>query len=1149
MFEREAIELADLAHLTEEDLEALGLPMGPRKRLLRAVGEDQTTAGQASNSLAQTIRQTPGAMEGERRLVTILFADVANSTDLVQHLDPEAVAELLDPVQHLLLDAVHRYGGTINEVRGDGVMAIFGAPVAQEDHALRACQAALDMQGAMAGLAAGPSGPILLRVGLNAGDAVVRVLENDLQASYSAMGMMTLLAARMEQTATPGTIRLALPVMRLVADDVEAAALPPVTVKGVVEPVPAFELKALRPARSRLEARIARGLTPFVGRKNELGQLQVVFDAVEAGDGKAVAITAEPGLGKSRLVHELQNRLGARATWRLGQCVSHRTAEAFHPIGDLLGRSFGLGDDDLPTTRRRVVAGILADAAVGGDDALQQCLPYLAWLAGGETAPGELDTDPQLRRAATFEAVTTFLLAAAERSPQVVVIEDLHWADQATRELLERLIDALPCARIMLLVTTRPGGGRLPERSHVTRLALAAMAPDEAESLLAAVLGRAGVDAALGRAVQAKAEGNPFFVEELVRSLTEAGRLRLAERWQLEPGTDAAAVPGTIQQVLMERIDRLDEPARRLLQIAAVIGRSFARRVLAEVDSDFDDGALRRLQEAEFVQLKASQPEPLYQFKHALIQEVAYASLLQRTQRQLHARVAAAILAHHDQQLADQHGTLGHHLAAAEDWEPAARHLEAAADRTFEAAAPADASALLQRAVACRSKIDAPAGRALAALHAKQATVLQTLSRVADAHAAASRAAALAAAGAAPEVEGLAQAQMSLASFYLHDFPRARTEAGRAIAIGRELGSAEIRAAGGCALGWVEAVSGELDAARRTLGEAGTLAREAALPTCGIIATAVQAQIDHWQGDYGRSIRRLRDETLPLVATGRRGETSALLFPRLLALFSLGLPLAGKGAFGEAHATFTEGLALAERVGDEIFRMRFLNSLGHVLAECGDIDAARPLNEQSREFALRRQDSEVLANAELNLADGWLAQGDPSLAREIGQAVLGVVKSPTTSGYMRWRYAQHLFASLGETSLAQGKLAPATDYADQCLDLATRTRSLKYVARGWRLKAGVARARGDAEAAGEMLQRALQHARRARNPGQIWRSELALGAFLQETGKHDAAGRRFAAARRCLAGIEHRLEQNPALREAFATSRLFEDAFGAARAR
>jgi tetratricopeptide (TPR) repeat protein len=437
----------------------------------------------------------------------------------------------------------------------------------------------------------------------------------------------------------------------------------------------------------------------------------------------------------------------------------------------------------------------------------------------------------------------------------------------------------------------------------------------------------------------------------------------------------------------------------------------------------------------------------------------------------------------------------------------------------------------------------------LAGLHTKQATMLQTLSRVADAHAAAARAAAIAAASDAPEIEGMAQAQMGLASFYLHAFPSARAEALRAMELGQRLRSAELLAAGGCALGWVEAVSGELDTARQTLGRAAATAKAAALPAYGIVATAVEAQIDHWQGDYGRSLRRLRGETLPLMATTRRGEASAFVFPQLLALFSLGLPLAGKGAFGEAYATFAEGLALAERVGDEIFRMRFLNSLGHVLAECGDIDAARPLNEQSRDLARPRADSEVLANAELNLADGWLAQGDAALSREIGEAVLGVVKSPTTSDFMRWRYAQHLFASLGEARLAQGRLAPATACADQCLDLATRTRSLKYVARGWRLKAGILRARGDAEAAGEMLRRALLHARRARNPGQIWRSELALGAFLRETGKPDAANERFAAARRCLAGIQGRLEQQPALHRAFATSRLFEDALAEASAR
>ena len=1063
-FERETVDLADMADLTEGDLERLGLPMGPRKRVLRALAEQRRAsegsgAAAPGSRLADTVSSSRAAIEGERRLVTILFADVADSTDLVQNLDPEAVSALFDPLQHLLMDAVHSYGGTVNEVLGDGIMAIFGAPSAHEDHALRACQAALDMQSGARHLAeasppesAGRS--IRLRVGLNSGEAVVRAINSDLSVSYSAMGVTTHLAARMEQTAPPGTIRLTEQTRRLVTDFVDAVPGPPIAVKGIDQPVAVFDLAGLLPARSRLEARGARGLTPFVGREPELAHLLIRFEEAAAGRGQAVAIVAEPGLGKSRLIFELRLRIGERAGWWLGQCVSHGAALAFHPIIDLLHRRFAIGEADPSEARRTKVRTAMAELGDGLDTAQH----YLEYLAGAVTDTTALAADPQLRRIDTFNAIVELIGRSAEARPQVVVIEDLHWSDRTSLELLERLVDALPLSRVLVLATLRPDqGSGLPERSYVTRLILDRMARQETGRLLEAALGQSGVAEELGELVLAKAEGNPFFVEELVRSLVETGRVsRNGGAWQMSGGGGAAAVPDTIQQVLMARIDRLGENARRALQVAAVIGREFSAMLLAvAAELASVETVLRSLQAAELVHQKAAQPDPVYVFKHALTQEVAYASLLLRTRRDLHRRIAAAIEAQHAPRLAEHRATLGHHLSAAEDWPAAADHLEAAAARAAETAAVGDAVALLDRAADCLQRAGAT-GERLAGLYSTKAALLQIVSQVAEVHAAAACAVALAQQAGAEEIEGTAWAQMGLASFYLHRFPDAKIESRRAIAIGRRIGSAAVMAAGGCSLGWVEAVSGELRPARRTLGRAARQAHEARLPAYAVVASSVQAQIDSWQGDYARSLRRLRTETLPLLAPREQGQTPALLFPHISTLFSLGLPLAGKGALDEAYGVLAEGLALAERVGDEIFRMRFLNSLGHVLAECGDPEAARPLNERSRELARARGDAEVIANAELNLADGFLATGDAALAREICEGVQGVVRSPTTSDFMRWRYTQHLFACMGEAWLALDQAGKAADCADRCLDLATRTSSRKYLARGWRLKAGTA---------------------------------------------------------------------------------------------
>ncbi len=1158
-FIEEAVGLADLADLTESDLERLGLPMGPRKRVLRALRDARAGDGDVAPPAAEptgvdTIMGSRAAVEGERRLVTILFADIADSTDLVQHLDAEAVSAIFDPLQRLLIDAVHRYGGTVNEVLGDGIMAIFGAPAAQEDHALRACHAAFDMQAdtrslVEARLAALAGRPIRLRVGVNSGEAVVRLLGNDLSVSYSAMGLTTHLAARMEQTAPPGTIRLTEDTARLVADFVEAVACAPVQVKGIDAPVAVFELRRLLPVRSRLEARAARGLTPFVGRQRELTRFVELFEEAASGRGHAVVIVAEPGLGKSRLLHELRENIGSRAAWSLGQCVSHGAASALHPIVDLLHRRFSIGEADQPEARRTRMDAVLAPIA----SELGPARHYLEFLAGAASDGVSLAVDPQIRRVDTFDAIIQFILRLAASEPQIVLLEDLHWSDHTTLEFLGRLVDAVPLSRVLLLATTRPdpalpnGGAILPARSYVTRMALGRLTREESAHLLAAVLGFSAVPEPLDDLVSAKAEGNPFFVEELVRSLVETGRVsRDGDAWQLGELVGDEAVPDTILQVLMSRIDRLGEGARRVLQVASVVGREFDRGLLAAVvDLPSTEVALRALQAAELVQSGPGGSDDVFVFQHALTQEVAYASLLARTRRELHRQIAAAIETRHAPHLADHHAVLGHHLQAAEDWPRAADQLEAAASRAADSAAVGDAVALLDRAIDCLERGEAASGERLAALHGRKAALLQIVSEVAGAHAAASRAVGPAQAASAAATEGMAWAQMGLASFYLHDFPRARDETRRAMTIGRRIGSAEITAAAGCALGWVEAVSGETRAARRRLSRAGAVAREGGFPAYEIIASALEAQLDHWQGHYERSLGRLRGRTMPALESRGQGEAPAFLFPHLLSLFSLGLPLAGKGAFDEAYGVYAEGLALAERVGDEIFRMRFLNSLGHVLAECGDHAAARPLNEQSRDLARARGDAEVIANAELNLADGYLADGDAALALEICEEVLGIVRSPTTSDFMRWRYAQHLFACMGETLLAADRPGRAADCADQCLDLAIRTASRKYLARGWRLKAATALARGDREAAETMLGKSVAAARSARSPGQLWRAELAFGAHLQETGRAAAARRRFAAAGKTL-DLLHAGSTRPALKAAFRGSKVFGDAFAEA---
>ncbi len=841
-FEAQEIQTGDLHDLEEVDLEKLGLPMGPRKRMLRAIAEleigskppseEPTAFDQPARypprALAEKILTARASIEGERKQVTVLFADVKGSTDLVQHLDAEEVSRLFDPLQGLMIDAVHAYEGTVNEVLGDGIMAIFGAPIAHEDHALRACRAALDMQKAARVWAerSAPESPargIRLRVGLNSGEVVVRAINNDLTISYSAMGMTTHLAARMEQTAAPGTIWISGDTRRLVGGLVEAEPRGAVEMKGVAEPVPVYELRGLGKARTRLEAASQAGLTPFVGRQHELRTLEGRFAEAEAGHGQVVTIVGDPGIGKSRLLMEFQARLGEQVAWVEGRSVSFGQSMAFHPLIDLLRRNFRIDEQDGAEVVREKVAASVGRIGLG----LEPALPYLVYMLGAAQADDQVHTlDPQIRRAETFDALRQLLLRAAERKPQVLVFEDLHWSDHATREFLRYLLDSVPGARVLILLTHRPGtDAALGDRTYATRLVLHKLSEAESGEMAEAVLASADLPKELRALIRRKAEGNPFFVEELITALSETGAIRPdGTTWVLGRPLDQIAVPDTIQDVLMSRIDRLENEPRQALQLAAVIGREFTQRLLDRI-AEIRAGTttvLRELQAIELIYEKALFPELAYMFKHALTQDVAYGSLLTQRRRELHRRIGEAIEELYADRLAEHYAVLAYHFARGEDWPRAAEYFERAADQAAAAFAILEALALCDQAIEARCHCgDDPDIKAKRAdLHVKKAGLYMLQSDFERAHADGARAADLAAELSDGAREGVALACMGAASLFAHRFDRALKELQRAIDVGSSIGSDGILAAGQCWIAWVETATGRLENARATFTEA-----------------------------------------------------------------------------------------------------------------------------------------------------------------------------------------------------------------------------------------------------------------------------------------------------------------------------------------
>jgi class 3 adenylate cyclase/tetratricopeptide (TPR) repeat protein len=632
--------------------------------------------------LAEKILVSRHALEGERKQVTVLFADIKGSLELLADRDPEEARKLLDPVLERMMEAVHRYEGTVNQVMGDGIMALFGAPLAHEDHAIRACYAALAMQQAIrrytADVRRDHGIEVQIRVGLNSGDVVVRAIGSDLRMDYSAVGQTTHLAARMEQLATPGTTRLTGETLRLAEGFVEVVPIGPVPVKGLSAPVEVFELAGPSATRTRLQAAAARGLTLFVGRGQELVHLRQALDKAHGGQGQVVAVVGEPGVGKSRLLWEFIHSHRTQGWLVLeSSSVSYGKASAYLPVIDLCKSYFRIeARDDARGIREKVTGKLLTL-----DESFRAMVPaFLSLLEvpSDDAAWDALDSGQRRRR--TVDGLRRMLFRESQIQPLCVVFEDLHWVDAETQGLLDALVEGLPTARILLLVNYRPEYGHgWGSKTYYSQLRLDPLPPESAEELLRTLLGEDDDLEPLKRLLVTRTEGVPLFLEESVRTLVETGALA-GERgaYRLRRAFDTIQVPATVQAILAARIDRLPPEDKTLLQTAAVIGKDVPFALLQAISETSEETlrhGLGRLQAAEFLYETALFPELEYTFKHALTQEVAYGGLLQERRRDLHARIVRAFESLYPGRAGEQTSWLTLHAFRGEVWDRAVAYL------------------------------------------------------------------------------------------------------------------------------------------------------------------------------------------------------------------------------------------------------------------------------------------------------------------------------------------------------------------------------------------------------------------------------------------------------------------------------------------
>jgi class 3 adenylate cyclase/tetratricopeptide (TPR) repeat protein len=656
------------------------------------------------NHLARKILTARASLPGERKKVTVLFADLKGSLELLEDRDPEDARALLDGVLERLMEAVHRFEGTVNQVMGDGIMALFGAPVAHEDHATRACYAALRMHRSVAQYAEelrrrqGVDAQI--RVGINSGDVVVRSIGTDLNVEYSAVGQTTHMAARMEQLARPGTTLITEATRRLADRYIEVTAHGPVPIKGLRRPVEIFELRGATPA-SRLQS-APSALTRFLGREAELSRLETLLERAGRGHGQVAGLAGEAGVGKSRLMWEF-SRSRRTERWLLLELpsASYTQATPYAPVTTMLQAYFQIEPERDVAAIRAKVAGRTREL----DPQLHWAVPPFLALGNIPTEDGEWEgLEPPERRRRIFAAVTRVVLREAERQPVLVVAENLHWADSGTEALVNALVEAIGGARVLLLASYRPEyRPRWRELAYVSELRLEPLSNGSAEALLEEVLGPAPELQAVTQLLVERTGGNALFLEESVRTLIEnevlvggPGAYRLAKPLA------SVQIPDRVQAVVAARIDRLPEDRKTFLQASAVIGKDLPFPLLqavAAVPADQLMGNLADLEEKQFLRTTSLYPDLAYAFRHSLTHDVVYSTLLKEQRRSLHARIVDALEALYPDRRGEHVERLAHHALGAELWFEAVGYLQEAAAKAASRSANREAVTFLEQAL------------------------------------------------------------------------------------------------------------------------------------------------------------------------------------------------------------------------------------------------------------------------------------------------------------------------------------------------------------------------------------------------------------------------------------------------------------------
>jgi class 3 adenylate cyclase/predicted ATPase len=703
VFAENEIDLAALPLVTEEDLKEIGVTLGARRKLLAAVAQLEPEIKPKSEPRADGDRAV--GTEAERRQLTVMFCDLAGSTVLSERLDPEDLRKVLQAYQETCSEIIGRYDGHIAKYIGDGLLVYFGYPQAHEDDAQRAVRAGLEILKNVPKLSGQVGESLNTELSAHLGIHTGLVVAGEMGAGgtreeMAIVGETPNIAARLEGLAVPDSMLISESTHSLTEGLFICEAQGPQSLKGISEPVAVYRVTGISDARSRFEAAVSRGLMPLVGREQEMALLLDRWEQAKEGEGQVVLLSGEAGIGKSRITEMLRDRVAAEHHFRLRyQCSPHHTNSALHPIIDQLERAAGFARDDPSDVRLDKLESLVVQSSRHPAEAVPLLAAVISIPTGDRFRPLELS--PEIQKERTLATLIDQMEGLAEKRPVLIIFEDAHWVDPTSQELLDLIVDHAQAVKALVVITHRPvfaapWGGH----PHVTSLTLNRLGRRQSQAMVSALTANKPLPEDVLGQILAKTDGVPLFVEELTRTVLEAGFLREEEdRYVLTGPLPPLAIPATLHDSLMARLDRLS-PIKEVAQTAAAIGREFSHQLLSEVSTANDEGledALAQLAEAGLVFRRGKPPQATYIFKHALVRDAAYESLLKSKRPELHGRIAQTLEHSFPERAEAEPELLAYHLTEAGLTEPAIAYWRKAGLRAIERSANVEAVAHLTK--------------------------------------------------------------------------------------------------------------------------------------------------------------------------------------------------------------------------------------------------------------------------------------------------------------------------------------------------------------------------------------------------------------------------------------------------------------------